>query len=39
MDKIGEYFGLVPVLDYVILANIELADKTKKVFDFLYFTR
>ncbi|MBA4420562.1 MAG: hypothetical protein C0391_05395 [Anaerolinea sp.] len=38
LDEVGKYFGLVPVLDFVTLANVDLADKTKRVFDFLYFT-
>ena len=36
LDEIGKYFGLVSALDFVTLANHELARKTKLVFDFLY---
>jgi hypothetical protein len=39
LDEIGKYFGLVPILDFVTLANLELAEKTKLVFDILYSTR
>jgi hypothetical protein len=39
LDEIGKYFGLVPILDFVTLANLELAGKTKLVFDILYSTR
>ena len=38
LDEIGKYFGLVPILDFITLANLELAGKTKMVFDIIYST-